>query len=414
MDAASCFGHKRPMAEVSPPSRVPQLSEGQLGARQARQPRRVALAWRILTHEKGRTVLAIAGVFMAIVLIFAELGFFFAVPEGGMLLYDNMQFDLLMCSNQYEYQVQPGQFARSQLERVRTASQVAQATALYFGVAKWRSGEGGKWPDLFVIGFDPHDRVFEVTSINDQLGVLDKANTLLVDSGTRAMFGPLTTGRVVEINDQTETIGGQYDLGTGFMGLGVILLGDPNFAHLFPYRSLDQVNLGPIQLKKGVEPEQAAAELRKLVSPDVQIFTRHALEAHEVSYWTTRTSVGLVFGSGLLISFVVGIMVVYQTLATQVSRQLPQFATLKAIGYANRFLDMTVITMSLMIVVLGFIPATVAALGLYRVIRNETLLPAEMTLPRLGAVLGATLIMASLSALLSLGGLRRADPVDLF
>src|SRR5215469_16172259 len=117
------------------------MSEVEVGVRRARQPRRVALAWRILTHEKGRTALAIAGVFMAILLIFAELGFFFAVPEGGMLLYDNMQFDLLMVSNQYEYQAQPGQFARSQIERVRTAPQVAQATALYFGAAKWRSGE---------------------------------------------------------------------------------------------------------------------------------------------------------------------------------------------------------------------------------------------------------------------------------
>jgi putative ABC transport system permease protein len=414
MDGGLRFRHKRPMAGFSSPGDATRSTGTEVGVRQNHEQRQVPLAWRILTHEKGRTALAIAGVFMAILLIFAELGFFYAVPEGGMLLYDNMQFDLLMVSKQYEYQVQPGQFARSQLEQARTAPQVAQATALYFAAAKWRSGRDGKWPDLFVIGFDPHDRVFKVASINDQLDVLEKTDTLLVDSGTRPMFGPLTTGRVVKINDQTETIGGQYDLGTGFMGLGVILLSDRNFARLFPHRSLDEVNLGPIQLKKGVEPEQAAAELRKLVSPDVQIFTRHALQTHETAYWTTRTSVGLVFGSGLLISFVVGIMVVYQTLATQISRQLPEFATLKAIGYANRFLSITVITMSLLIVVFGFIPATVAALGLYWVIRNETLLPAEMTLPRLGAVFAATLIMASFSALLSVGSLRRADPVDLF
>ncbi len=390
------------------------VTEAEVGVGQARQPRRVTLAWRILTYEKGRTALAIAGVFMAILLIFAELGFFFAVPQGGMLLYDNMQFDLLMCSNQYEYQAQPGQFPRSQLDRVRTAPEVAQATALYFGSAKWRSGEDGKWPDVFVIGFDPRERIFKVDDINNQLGVLEKTDTVLVDSGTRPMFGPLTVGRVVKINDQTETIGGRYDLGTGFMGLGVILVSDQNFARLFPNRSLDQVNLGPIQLKTGVDPDRAVAELRKLVSPAVQIFTRNALEAHEAAYWTTRTSVGLVFGSGLIISFVVGIMVIYQTLATQVSRQLPQFATLKAIGYANRFLDVTVITMSLLIVVIGFVPASVAALGLYWVIRDETLLPVTMTPTRLGAVFAATLVMASLSALLSLGGLRRADPADIF
>jgi putative ABC transport system permease protein len=390
------------------------MTEGEVGASRARRPARVLLAWRILTHDKARTMLAIAGVFMAILLIFVELGFFFAVPQGGMLLYDNMEFDLLMCSNQYEYQAQPGQFPRDQLARARAAPEVAQATALYFGSAKWRSGEDGKSPDVFVIGFDPKGRIFEVDDINSQLGVLERTDTALVDTGTRPMFGPLTTGRVVKINDRTETIGGRYVLGTGFMGLGVILVSDQNFARLFPNRSLDQVNLGPIQLKPGVDPDRAAAELRKLVGSDTQIFTRNALEAREVAYWTTRTSVGLIFGSGLIISFVVGIMVVYQTLATQVSRQLPQFATLKAIGYRDRTLDRTVITISLLIVIVGFVPALAAALGIYSVIRDETLLPVAMTGGRLAAVLLATLVMASISALLSLGSLRRADPADMF
>ena len=300
------------------------MTEAEVGVRGIRRPARVALAWRILTHDKGRTVLAIAGVFMAILLIFVELGFFFAVPQGGMLLYDNMRFDLLMCSNQYEYQVQPGQFPRSLLDRARAAPEVAQATALYFGSAKWRSGQDGKSPDVFVIAFDPRERIFDVEDINRQLGVLEEADTVLVDTGTRPMFGPLTTGRVVKIGDHSMTIGGHYVLGTGFMGLGVVLISDRNFARLFPYRSLDQVNLGPIQLKPGVDPDRAAVELRKVLGPDARIFTRSELEAHEAAYWTTRTSVGLVFGSGLLISFIVGIMVVYQTLATQVSRQLKQ------------------------------------------------------------------------------------------
>ena len=94
--------------------------------------------------------------------------------------------------------------------------------------------------------------------------------------------------------------------------------------------------------------------------------------------------------------------------------QLPQFATLKAIGYRDRSLDGTVITISLLIVIVAFVPALAAALGLYSVIRDQTLLPVAMTWPRLAAVFVATLVMASISALLSLGSLRRADPVELF
>lgn len=377
-------------------------------------PVKVPLAWRILNYDKRRTALALIGIFMAILLVFVELGFFYAVPRGGLLLYDNMSFDLLLTSNEYEYQAQPGVFPIGQLERLRTSPDVVEATPIYFGFAKWKSGEGGLWPDVFVIGFDPASRIFTPGSIDQQTAVLDRADTVLVDSATRPMFGPLDAGRVVEIGDRKVTIGGQYDLGTGFMGLGVVLTSAENFARLFPQRGSAAVNLGAVRLKAGVDPDRAAGELQKLAGPGTRIFTRKELDAHETAYWTTRTSVGIIFGSGLLISLVVGIMIVYQIVSTQVGRQLPQFATLKAIGYRDRSLTATVSAMSLLIVIAGFIPALVAALGLYSVIREKTLLPVAMTEGRLLAVFVAALGMALVSALLSVRVLRRADPADVF
>jgi putative ABC transport system permease protein len=375
---------------------------------------KVPLAWRILAYDKRRTGLALIGIFMAILLVFVELGFFYAVPRGGLLLYDNMQFDLLLASNEYEYQAQPGSFALGQLDRVRASPDVQQAAPLYFGYTKWKSGEGGVWPDVFVIGFDPASRIFAPDSINRQTDRLERADTVLVDSMTRPMFGPIEAGRVVEIDDRKVTIGGQYTLGTGFMGLGVALASAANFARLFPLRGLGIVNLGAIQLKPGVDPDHAAADLRKSIGGGVQFFTRKQLDLHETAYWTTRTSVGIIFGSGLLISFVVGIMIVYQIVSTQVARQLPQFATLKSIGYRDRSLAATVGVMSLLIVVVGFVPALGAALGLYSVIRHETLLPVTMSETRLLSVFIAALAMAVISALLSVGVLRRADPADIF
>src|SRR5437763_10728175 len=102
----------------------------------------VPLAWRILTYDKRRTGLALIGVFMAILLVFVELGFFYAVPRGGLLLYDNMRFDLLLASKEYAYQAQPGTSPIAQLDRVRNSADVRQATPIYFGFTKWKSGEG--------------------------------------------------------------------------------------------------------------------------------------------------------------------------------------------------------------------------------------------------------------------------------
>jgi len=374
----------------------------------------VPLAWRILTDDKRRTGLALVGIFMAILLVFVELGFFYAVPRGGLLLYDNMRFDLLLASNEYEYQAQPGAFPLSQLERVRSSTDVAEATPIYFGFTKWKSGEGDLWPDIFVIGFDPANHIFIPDSINRQSAVLESADTVLVDSATRPMFGPLDTGRIVEIGDRKVTIGGQYVLGTGFMGLGVALASTANFARLFPQRGSAIANLGAIRLKAGVDPDRAAGDLQKLAGSGTRIFTRQELDAHETAYWTTRTSVGIIFGSGLLISLVVGIMIVYQIVSTQVGRQLSQFATLKAIGYPDRSLAGTVSAMSLLIVIAGFVPALAAAWGLYSLIRQETLLPVTMSELRVLAVFAAALAMAVVSALLSVGALRRADPADVF
>jgi len=372
------------------------------------------LAWRILVDQKGRTALATGGIFVAILLIFVELGFFVAVPQGGMLIYDHLRFDLLVCSSKYVFQSQSGQFPRARLAAALTVPEVAQASPLYLGGGKWQAIDGGLRLDIAVIGLDPKAGVFAVPDIERQIDVLDSPDTVLVDGATRSLFGSLETGRVVEIAGRRTTIGGRYKLGTGFLGLGVALASEANFFRMFPGRPLDTVNLGLVRLKPGADPDQAARALRAVLPADTRVFTRPELVAHEVSYWTIRTATGLIFGSGLVVSFVVGIMVLYQTLATQITRQLPQFATLKAIGYSDRYLDGVVLFEAWLIMAVAFVPALAAALAIYALVRSQTLLPLALGVSQLGAVFGITLVMATASAFLSLGGLRRADPAEIF
>jgi putative ABC transport system permease protein len=372
------------------------------------------VAWRVLSYQKGRTALAIGGVFIAIVLIFVELGFFIAVPQGGMLIYDHMRFDLLLCSDRYVFQAQSWQFPRARLTAASKVPGVAQASPLYLGNAKWQDPAGGLRIDSSVIGFDPRSNAFAVADIARQTAALERPDTFLVDSSTRSIFGPLTTGRVAELDGRKMTIGGQYKLGTGFLGLGVALVDQANFFRVFPVRSPDQVNLGLVMLQPGADPDQVASALRAALPADTQVFTRTGLTRHEVAYWTTKTATGVIFGSGLVVAFVVGIMILYQTLATQIARQLPQFAMLKAIGYRNRSLDAIVLAEAALIILVAFLPALVAALGLYSVIRRETLLPVTLNAAELAGVFATALAMAVASALFSLVRLRRADPADIF
>jgi putative ABC transport system permease protein len=372
------------------------------------------IAWRILTHQKGRTALAIGGVFVAVLLIFVELGFFIAVPQGGMLIYDHMRFDLLVVSKKYVFQTESWQFPRARLDEARKNPDVAQASAIYVGGAKWQDVNGGLRLDIAAIGFDPQGRPFDAPGIDDQIVALDKPDTVLVDSQTRSIFGPLNTGRIVQLNGRRTTIGGTYELGTGFLGLGVVLASEENFFRLFPGRPVDTVNLGLVRLKPGADPDRAAQALRASLPDDMQIFTRPELTAHEVNFWTTRTGTGLIFGSGLIVAVIVGIMVLYQTLATQITRQLPQFATMKAIGYTNLFLNGIVVSEAVSVMVIAFVPAFAAALGLYAVIREQTLLPVIMGPVEAAGVFAIVMIMSLIAAFLSVGRLRRADPAEVF
>jgi putative ABC transport system permease protein len=372
------------------------------------------VAWRILTDRKGRTALATGGIFIAILLIFVELGFFVAVPQGGMLIYDHMRFDLLMVSDKYLFQSESGQFSRARLDAALRVPEVAQASPVWLGGGKWQDPAGGLKLDLSLIGLDPKAGVFAVPDIERQTEALLRPDTVLVDGATRSLFGSLAPGRAIDIAGRRMTIGGDYTLGTGFLGLGVALAGEANFFRLFPYRPKDSVNLGLVRLKPGADPDRAAQALRAVLGADTRVFTRPELEAHEVEYWTTRTATGLIFGSGLVVSFVVGIMVLFQTLATQITRQLPQFATLKAIGYRDRYLDAIVLIQSFLITAVAFVPALGAALLIYAVVREETLLPLSLSPATLAAVFAITLVMSAISAILSLGGRRRADPAEIF
>ncbi len=374
----------------------------------------VLVAWRILIHEKLRSALAAGGIFIALLMIFLQLGFFVAVPKSGLQVYDSLRFDLLLVSTAYVYQAEANEFPRQRLYQALALPEIASAEPFYEGEGRWLNIEGGLARDIFIMGFKPGDRIFLVPDINRRLDMLRRPDTVLIDDQTRPMYGPRTPGRRVEINNRTVEIAGSYFVGTGFLGLGAAVTSDLNFIRIFPHRSLSAPNLGLVALKPGVEPDHVAGRLRAILPADTRVFTRAELDAYERAYWVKRTATGIIFGFGVLMSVIVGTVILYQTLATQITRQLPEYATLKAIGYSDTDLGKIVTGVAVILSGSVFIPAILAALAIYAKVRTAVRLPIEMTFSRVVVVLAMALLMAMASALLAVGRVRRADPADLF
>ena len=372
------------------------------------------VAWRMLSDDRGRSALAIGGISIALLLVFLQLGFYLAVPRGGMLIYDTMRFDIVLVSPDYAFQGLSGTLPRRRLYQAQALAEVEQAISFYQQTGEWMTASSGIARDIFVMAFDPAVQVFDIDAITNRQDAMRKPDTILVDRATRKEFGDLHDGRVVEIERRAETIIGTYQLGTGFAGLGAAVTSDQNFLRLFPGRNLGEISLGLLRLKTGADPQAVARRLRDVLPADVQVMTRAELAAYEKRHWMLETSTGLIFGFGAVVAFIVGMAIVNQILSTQILRQLPQYATLKAIGYTEGALLSIVVSLAILMAMIGFVPSLVLATVINAALRRVTLLPLDMTADLILTVLALALVMAGISALASARVLRRADPVELF
>jgi hypothetical protein len=108
--------------------------------------------------------------------------------------------------------------------------------------------------------------------------------------------------------------------------------------------------------------------------------------------------------------FVVGAIIVYQILFADVSEHLNEYATLRAIGYRNRFVSGIVLQQAVILGVLGYLPGLVVVYWLYGKAAAATNLPLYITQERAITVFLMTLGMCAISVLWQ-GGSEKTDPV---
>ena len=123
---------------------------------------------------------------------------------------------------------------------------------------------------------------------------------------------------------------------------------------------------------------------------------------------------GLMFSGGVLLACVIGGVILYQIQSSEVMKYIREYATLKAIGYTNGFLVRVILQQAACYALFGFVPAAVAAYGLYALTRLRTNLPLFMTGQRLLFVLVLAVALCSVSGLLVSRKVRRADPAELY
>ncbi|MEX2185960.1 MAG: ABC transporter permease DevC [Pirellulales bacterium] len=385
---------------------------------------RVPLAWRNLTHNRRRLAVAIGGIGFAVILMFMETGFENALIDSTVKVLEELNADIIVASRA-EYSLTAGQpFSRRRLSQARVCTGVQSATPLYVESfdADFKPPRGKRHP-IRVLAFDLSDDAFLIPEIVDQTAALADRDTALFDVKGKPAYGVDPTRLDarqdgLELSGQSVRVVGGFALGTDFANDGNLVMSAANFARYFPARGggdpRDAVTLGLVRVEPNEDVQTVRNRLAASLPDDVAVYTKPEFIAREMAFWRRSTPIGYIFAVGTIMGFIVGIVICYQVIYADVAGHLPEFATLKAMGYPHRYFVGVVLRQSLYLSLLGFVPGLLASLVLYAVLANYTGLLLVLTTGRAALVLLLTVAMCGISAALAMRKLWSADPAELF
>ncbi|MEO0987283.1 MAG: ABC transporter permease DevC [Cyanobacteria bacterium J06639_14] len=395
------------------------------------------LGWAQLTHRKIRLLVAITGVAFANILIFTQLGLRAMLFDGVTLVPDHLQGDLFLVSA-YAPNIDLGNFPKIYLYQADAIAGVTSASPLYIEFANWVNPldlaqaspeiddeaetqiEFQLFPNsVKILAFNPAQPVLAIPAVNQQLETLYGPGAVLYDQLGQEKLGPIPSLFAQNgiastlMSNRRVYVTGLFSLGSTLFDNGHVVMSDWNYAQWYGMESLEKVSVGVLTLSPKANLETVRASLKAALPKSISVLTQAELAAAEQAFRASLPN-GKVLNFGAMMGFIIGVVIVYQILYTDVSDHLPEYATLKAMGYSDKRLLSVVLQEALLLAVLGFIPGYLASYAVYELLFLITRVPITMKTTVAINVFFLTLIMCAISSVIAMNKLRSADPADVF
>jgi putative ABC transport system permease protein len=382
--------------------------------------RKAPIGWLQLRHKPLRLLVALAGIAFAVLLIMMQLGFRAALFESAVRFQERFRYDIALFSPDSVFIVRPQPFSIRRLYQALSFEEVSEVSPVYIFPATWKNPWTNDRRSINAIGVNPQHNVLDAPGFEEGRLLTVRQDAILFDARSRPEFGSVDHAIdehgvvTTEVNDREVDVVGTFTMGTSFGIDGTIITSDDNWLRLFPDRSRNEIQLGLISLVDGADAVAVRDRMREYLPDDVLVLTKQDFIDRETAYWDGATPIGYVFFFGAVMGFVVGAIIVYQILFADVSEHLNEYATLRAIGYSNRFVVGIVLQQAVILAVVGFLPGVAVANWLYSNAAAATSLPIYLTVDRAVSVFVMTLAMCSLSGLLAVRKVSRLDPAEIF
>ncbi|MDM9383663.1 ABC transporter permease DevC [Chlorogloeopsis sp. ULAP01] len=382
--------------------------------------RKLFLAWLQLSRERARLLVALAGIAFAVILMFMQLGFQAALFESATRVHQSINADVVLINPRSRALISMNNFSRRRLYQALGFDGVESINSVYLGLGTWKSPESQRDRAILVLGIDPTKTTLHIPEINQNLDKLKLDDVAILDRVSRPEFQPfiaeVAQGKVItpEINSRKIKVVGLFTVGSSFGSDALLITSEVNFLRIFKTREAGEINIGLIKVKPNANIKNIAQGIQANLPKDVQVLTHDEFVEFEKTYWQKNTAIGFVFTLGTIMGFIVGSVIVYQVLYTNVSDHLAEYATLKAMGYKDTYLLLMVFQEALILGFLGYIPGFAITLGLYDLTKKATSLPMAIDIGRSLMVLILTIFMCFISGAIAVRKLQAADPADIF
>lgn len=377
------------------------------------------VAWWQLSHNRVKLAVAAAGVVVAVMLMLVQLGIRQGAMDNSVAIARRFNADLVVVSPRTKTIFASSQFPRRLLYRLAASSHVLDVTEMYMAQGRFRNPWNKLEFPVSVYGLDPREPMMDLPGLENFQDELQLPDRVLFDGLSRKNYGPvlslLKKGPLdVEVNLRKVRIFGAINVGISINTDGNLYMSTANYLRLFPERPPGSIDVGLVRLRAGCDVKKVRDELKVELGTEARLLTRDELIDAEIQFIRENAPLDFIFGMGAAVGFFIGAVVVYQILYTEVTNHLPQYATMKAMGFSDSFLLRIVLNQSIILSLLGYFPGFVLALWLYRVATNAIQMEFTMTIERAVFVFFLTMLMCGISAMIALRKVKTADPADVF
>jgi putative ABC transport system permease protein len=371
----------------------------------------VRLAWRNITRDHVRLLIAIVGVGFAVLLMAVQLALLVGFATTSSSLVDRAQADLWVVPRGAKDVDQAGQILERQKYLAVGVPGVDSVESLVVRFAFWKRPDGGA-ESVIIVGIDPVQSLLRPWGfVEGTAESLRIADGVVIDELYSRKLGVSDVGETVEIMGRRARVVGMTS------GIRTFTQSPYVFTSLSNAKTLSDLpnewtTYFLVKARQGANMRQTARALEDVL-PGTDIWTARAFSWQTRFYWLFTTGAGAALLIAAVLGLVVGLVIVSQTLYSATVERIEEYATIRAIGADNRFLKRIILHQALVSGSLGYGLGIGAAILVAWFARDSSA-ALSLSFPLILFLAVVTLAMCVGASLLSIKKVLRVDAATVF